>query len=189
MDNSILIKRKDFLAMLKPLKRFARKKKEEEAILSMEGGEFYISLIGITTGAPATGNWAGEVRVPARLIWGVAMEPPTGDPVGMEVRDGRLHIGSLSLSCSARNNKKPAENKMAENPLMDRELVKMLRFRHVYSLEELQKNGLFRDVVKAEEKAYKLVSRAAKILAPLNISELELWRMVKEHFRRGISVE
>ncbi len=148
-----------------------------------------ISLAGVSTGAPATGNWGGEVCVPARLIWSIAMEPPPGDPVRMEVRDGRLCIGSLSLSCSVMNSREPAEKKTVEGPRIDSELVKILRFRYVYSLEELQKNGFFRDVVKAEEKAYKLVSRAAKILAPLNISELDLWRMVKEHFRRGINAE
>lgn len=189
MDNRISIKREDFLAMLKPLKRFVKKKQAEDALLSMEGGDLVISLPGISTGAPATGTWAAEVFVPARLIWGIAMAPPPGDPITMEVRDGRLHIGSLSLSCSARKSRIPAENKTEENSRVDSELVKMLRFRYLYSLEELHKGGFFRDVVKAEERAYNLVSRAAKILAPLNISELELWRMVKEHFRRGINVE
>lgn len=53
MDNNVLIKREDFLTMLKPLKRFARKKKLEEAVLSREGDDLYISLIGIATSA----NW------------------------------------------------------------------------------------------------------------------------------------
>ena len=56
MDNSVSINRKDFLAMLKPLKRFAKKKQAGDAVLSMEGGDLVVSLVGISTGAPATGN-------------------------------------------------------------------------------------------------------------------------------------
>ena len=95
VDKSVLINREDFLAMLEPLKRFAKKKQVGDAALSMEDGDLVISFVGISTGAPATGNWSGEVRVPGRLIWGIAMVPPEGDPIRLEVRDGRLHIGTL----------------------------------------------------------------------------------------------
>ena len=77
VDNSISIKREDSLAMLTPPKRFTRKKETGDAALTMEGCEFVISLSGVSTGTPATGNWAGKVCVPARLIWGIAMAPPS----------------------------------------------------------------------------------------------------------------
>ncbi|MFZ0928388.1 MAG: hypothetical protein WAN11_07295 [Syntrophobacteraceae bacterium] len=184
VDKSVLINREDFLAMLEPLKRFAKKKQVGDAALSMEDGDLVISFVGISTGAPATGNWSGEVRVPGRLIWGIAMVPPEGDPIRLEVRDGRLHIGTLSVSCLAQKTQKSAVN-----PLMDPELVKMLRLRLIYPLDRLDKAGLTRALVQAEEKARKIVGHAAKILAPLNISESDLMRMVKEHLRKGIDAE
>jgi len=112
------------------------------------------------------------------------MVPPEGDPIRLEVRDGRLHIGTLSVSCIAQK-----AQKSAVNPLMDPELVKMLRLRFIYPLDRLNQAGLTRPLVRAEEKARKIVSRAAKILAPLNISESDLMRMVKEHLRKGINAE
>jgi len=184
LEQSLLINREDFLTMLKPLKRFAKKKQAGDAVLSMDGGDFVISLVGISTGAPATGNWSGEVRVLGKLIWGIAMVPPEGDPIRLEVRDWRLHIGTLSVSCIAQKTQKNAVN-----PLMDPELVKMLRLRYVYPLDRLDKAGFTPALVKAQEKARKIVNRAAKILAPLNISESDLMRMVKEHLRRGIDAE
>jgi hypothetical protein len=180
MDNSILIKRGDFLTMLKPLKRFA-KKKAEEAVLSMEGGDFYISLIGITTGAPATGKWSGEVRVPGRLIWGIAMEPPAGDPIRIEVRDSRLYVGTLSVSC--------IEQKAWKSPIdlpIDTEFLKILRLRFLYPPERLDQAGLTRTLVQAQERARKIIARAAKILEPLNISEPELRQFVMDRLREGL---
>ncbi|MGC8494642.1 MAG: hypothetical protein ACP5SH_23205, partial [Syntrophobacteraceae bacterium] len=152
MDNSISIKREDFLAMLKPLKHFAKKKQAADAVLSMKGRDFVISFDGISTGGPAIGNWAGQVCVPARLIWGIAMAPPPGDPIRMDVRDGRLHIGSLSLSCSVQSNSDPAESKSLETSPIVPELVKMLRFRYLYSPEELQKGGFYTVSSKLPEK-------------------------------------
>jgi len=180
MDNSILIKREDFLVMLKPLKRFARKK-AEDAVLYMEGSDFYISLIGIKSGASATGKWTGEVRVPARLIWGIAMEPPAGDPIRIEVRDGRLHVGTLSVSC--------IEQKDWKSPVdlpIDTEFLKMLRLRFLYPPERLDQAGLIRPVVQVHEKARKIIARAAKILEPLNISEPDLRQFVMERLREGL---
>jgi hypothetical protein len=165
--------------MLKPLKRFAKKKQAGDAVLSMEGGDFVISLVGISTGAPATGNWSGEVCVPGKWIWGIAMMPPEGDPIRLEVRDGRLYLGTVSVSCIA---KEALETAM--NPLVDRELMKMLRLRFNYPLDRLHQSGLVDAVAQAEKKMSKIVSRAARTLAPLNISEPDLMRMVSEHLRR-----
>ncbi len=181
MDNSVLINREDFLTMLKPLKRFARRKQKEDAVLSMEGNDLFISLVGLSTGAPASGNWSGEIRVPLRMLWGIVMEPPADDPIRVEIRDGRLHIGTLSVSCEVQESR---ESKI-DLPLGS-EFLKMLRLRYAYPLERLHQAGLTGDLAIAQEKARKIIARAAKILAPLNITESDLAQFVQDRLRKGI---
>ncbi|PIP43271.1 MAG: hypothetical protein COZ12_05870 [Deltaproteobacteria bacterium CG_4_10_14_3_um_filter_60_8] len=184
MDNDVLINRKDFLMMLKPIKRFASRKQAEDAVLSLEGGNFMITLVGLSSGASVSGNWTGEVRVPVGSLVGIAMLPPAGDPIRLVVRDGRLHIGTVSISCVAQK----AWKSKIELPL-DPDLVTVLRLRFLYPPDRLERAGLTRRLAKAEEKAGKLVTRAANILKPLNITGSDLVQMVQDHIRRGMETK
>jgi hypothetical protein len=184
MDNNVLISREDFLMMLKPLKRFARRKQVEDAILSMEGGELVIALVGFSSGAPVTGNWTGEVRVPGGLLVRIATAPPAGDPIRLVVRDGRLHIGTLAVNCVVQK----ASKSKIELPL-DPDLVTVLRLRLLYPPDQLERAGLAIRLAEAEAKARKLVTQAAQVLKPLDITDSDLMQIVPDQLRRGMETK
>lgn len=178
---AVTVSRESFLAAVRPLRKFVKRKDPGEAIISMEGEDLSIAAMGVATAMPAAGEWAGEVRVPARFVLMLAVAPPEGDPLTVEVRDGRFRIGSLSIACELSDSWK------SEIPLpIDATPVQILRLRLQYSPHRIEKAGLSKRVAAEEEKAMSMINKAWKELQPLGVTPEDLKRLVVDTLRKGI---
>lgn len=178
---AVTVARESFLAAMRPLRRFVKRKDPGEAIISMEGEDLFISAMGVSTAMPAVGEWAGEVRIPARFVLALAVVPPSGDPLTIEVAEGRLRIGSLSISCTL------SDSWMSEIPLpLDATPAQILSLRFQYSPERIEKAGLAKRLAAEDAAAMKRIMKAWKELEPLGVKVEDLKTLVKETLKQGI---
>lgn len=173
MQNTVSVSRESFLQAMKPLRRFVKRKDPGEAIISMEAEELSISALGVSTGMPAFGRWLGEVKIPTRFVLMLSMAPPAGDPLILEVKDGRFRIAGLSVGCTLNDAWK------SEIPLpLDPTPAQVLDLLFRYGPERIEKAGLSKRVAKAEASAMRKVAAAADILAPLGVTVEDLKALV-----------
>jgi hypothetical protein len=165
------------IELVETLGRMARLIPQEEtaeALLGVDDGMLSISASGVAVSLPAFGTWTGEVRVSARFIRMVGLDPPEGDPLVVEVRDERLFFGTkLSAPCVEQDAWK------SEIPIaLNSTVVDMLRLHFLYSQERLERAGLARRVKEAESVALDAIREAANPLEPLGISADDLQRLI-----------
>ena len=145
-----------------------------EALVSVDEGMLSISVSGVAASLPAFGTWTGEVRVSAKFIRMVGLDPPTGDPLVVEVRDERLYFGTaLSAPCVEQDTWK------SEVPIaLNATIVDVLRLNFLYSQERLERAGLGRRVKEAEFVALEAIREVAKPLEAVGMNADELQRLV-----------
>ncbi len=184
MSRSVQVPRAELIRALKPLRSIVRKKDHDTpALVSMEGGSLRVAFPGGSCSVPADGTWAGEVRVPTSLFVRLAVNLPTGipsgDPLPVEVRDGRLYVGSAWRPCICQD----AFHSEIELPLdADFMTLLLLPFRHTD--DRLERAGLTPKVRKAQESAHHLCEKAAEVLDPLWISAAEIEELVRKRLER-----
>jgi hypothetical protein len=175
MSHAVTIERAAFLGALRPLKKLASKKDLADALVTLKGSELTIELIGIVMGAEAAGTWPGEVRVNGAFFVGLARVPPPDDPVRLEIRDGRLRLGALSVACTLQ------ESFGSEITLpLDPTLMEILAVGQRYSTDRIERAGLTKTVQQASQASSDLIRRAARILHPLEIRAEDLVALAKK---------
>lgn len=164
-------------ALLEALGRMARLIPQEEtaeAIVTVEEGMLSFAVSGVAASVPAFGTWTGEIRVSAKFVRMVGLDPPDGDPLVIEVRGGRLFVGTtLSAPCVEQDAWR------SEVPLsLDATIADVLRLRYLYPRERLVRAGLERRLEEAEAVALEAIGEAAKPPGPFGMSRDELQRVV-----------
>ena len=178
MPKEVTIRRADLLVAFRRLRLVKSPKKAPDALVSMEGDSLCFSVGGVATYADARGSWSGEVRVPGPFLLALARMPPPGDPIVVVVRDGRFHLGALSVSCVEQD----AWQSEIALPL-DASIGQVLRVALRHSAERVEKAGLRKSVDDAWQRVAKLIDQAASTLAPLDISKQDLRDMVLAHLK------
>jgi hypothetical protein len=184
MAHDISMERADFLEALKPLKSLVKAKELAEAVLSMEGENLTIALVGVATYVRARGAWPGEVRVPGLFMVKLAKMPPPGDPIRFQVRDERLHIGSLFVACVVQDSWK-SEIELSLDP----SLTDLLRLHYEYPADRIERAGLTKRVEEAKGRASKMIRKAASALAPLEIKDTDLVELLRQRLKKDIETE
>ena len=181
MTHSVTVARSDLLKGLKSMKLLGRLKESAEALIYMESDELVIALPGASICFLAQGTWSGEVRVPAAFVIGFTRVPPMDDPVQVQMRRGRLYVGTYSVECTEQD----SQGSAIDLPI-DPNLQTLLRLRFQYPEDRIERAGLSKRLGESEAKAKNLIMRAAKTLSPLGISEADLFKVLHEGLQKGI---
>ncbi len=179
MSYDVLVEGADFSQALRTFKGLRRSQHQEDALLFMEGGELVITLAGAAASMPVVGSWVGEVRVAAGFVLALALKPLTGDPLRLFVRDGRFYIDKLSVACTTQN----AWRSEISLPL-NADLLTVLKLPFSFPPDRIERAGLAGRVAAAEDEAKRLLSQAAKVLKPLQITEAELMQVLTSRLER-----
>jgi hypothetical protein len=175
MPCSLKVERSALAELLKTAAKVGKTSDKAEAVLSFDGQALGIEMTGMAFELPATGEWDGEVLVPAALILRLRRHLPSGNQLQVSVRKERLWIEDFSVSCK----QQPAFGKRIELPL-DPTLQEILSLPHHYSRVTIERSGLSKTVEEAEEKMERCISRAAVNLRPLGVQASDVrWIVVK----------
>lgn len=174
------VRRADLLKLLRAMGRFTKASTKDEAILRLSEGMLEIDVNGMAASIPTDGSWNGEARVPAAFLVQIGKGLPKDDPFEIAVRNGRCHIGPLSVMCVWQ----AVPNERIELP-MDAPLPRILALRQGYSAEAIERSGLMKTLAEAEKKRDDIIRSAAKLLAPLAVEESDIERIVAEAVRRS----
>ncbi len=170
----VSVARHELVEALGRMARLIPQEETAEALVSVDEGMLSISVSGVAVSLPAFGTWTGEVRVSARFIRMVGLDPPAGDPLVVEVRDERLYFGTtLSAPCVEQDGWR------SEVPIaLNATVVDVLRLHFLYSQERLERAGLIKRVKEAESVALEAIAEAAKPLEAIGITPNDLQRLV-----------
>lgn len=170
----VSVARHELVEALGRMARLVPQEESAEALVSVDEGMLSISVSGVAASLPAFGTWTGEVRVSAKFVRMVGLDPPSGDPLVVEVRGERLFFGTtLSAPCVEQDAWK------SEVPIaLNATVVDVLRLPFLYPQERLERAGLTRRVKEAESIAVEAIAEAAKPLEAIGISPSDLQRLV-----------
>lgn len=180
MTAHLVVGRADLATALRLFRKFLRAKvRTDEALLTYEERHLTLELGGMATSVRAAGEWRGKARVPGWFIRNFARLLPEADPIHLEVRDGKFFLENTSTSCAWQD--------LGCEPIelpMDPPLSAVLHVAFTREEDEIANSGLTATVERALKRRDLLVSRAAEILAPLDVQERDLVGIVEECIRR-----
>ena len=99
MRYELRVYRKELIEGLKLLRKAAKPKKNMEAVLSFEKGNFVVFVNAVSIDASAEGEFPGLVRIPARQAIDLSKVLPTENPLTIAHDEERLYIGTFSMRC------------------------------------------------------------------------------------------
>ena len=173
------VSRKELQQALRLLHKFASRRDAGEAQVGFESGELVIRLGGVMARAPAQGAWAGEAVAPGWFFANFHRSLPETDPVTILVDRERLKIGISAVKCSW----SPRLEPRITLPV-DAKLPHILRLALEHEWKAIEESGLDLVVADAQEQRDELLERAAKVLAPLEISADALQGLVEAELCR-----
>lgn len=179
MRHELKVNRKELLDGLSRLKKAAKPKKNMEAVLSFEKGNFVVFINGVSIDASATGAFPGLVRIDASKAINLAKALPPDDPLTIAHDEERLYIGTFSLGCTWHN--------VTAHPVqlpIDAPLPLLLGLRLKYSDQEIFQSGYSNPLGEAEHKRKMLITKAANALEPLGVKRAEVENLVDEAVKR-----
>lgn len=171
--NALTVDRQEFRKTLNSLGRIVPKRLVGHAALSFEDGIFQIELPGGGTGLPAQGEWHGIVRISGDVLLNLARALPDTDRVSISAQEGKLTIGTLSISCVMDDDGPPS----IQVPL-NASLSEVVHIQLTHDNEEIRRSGLTPVIEKAMENVYRLIGQAAVTLAPLEVAEDDIRQLV-----------
>ena len=182
MTSSLTIPLQEWLTAFTAFQKMKPPKRNNnsEFMFTIEDGHLVVSYAAIETRVEAAGNWSGTVYVQWSYLFGVVKVPPQKDPVLVEHDGTRLRIEGSFVPCRWTPSGTPAAPKppsgkpSAPDPTFPT-LVAMSLF---YSDDKVNELGLAQLVGNAKKQREKLISEAATILGPLEITADDLRMLV-----------
>lgn len=180
MTANLLVDRTELLDALRLLKRMARTRKHE-AVLTFLDGWLCIELGGYTAKARAEGDWPRRLRLPAGVVAQLAIALPAGDPVHLEVDNGRLRLGSFALSCTVDE----TDDELLRLPA-NADMVDVLALAATHSRDRIASAGLLAVLEEAEQRRERAIEQAARLLQPFGVRSEEVRSIVTAALRRHL---
>lgn len=179
MRYELKVNRQELLDGLNLLRKTAKPKKNIEAVLSFENGNFVVFVNGVSIEATAEGKFPGMVRIPAVQAITLAKVLPPEDPLTIAHDEKRLYIGTFSMPC--------AWNNVEPNPIqlpIDAPLPTLLGLRLKYTDQEIFQSGHSNPLDEAERKRKMLVTKAVNALEPLGVKRPDVEKLVDDAVRK-----
>jgi hypothetical protein len=184
---SLLVSQAELTQALKPFAKLAKSKQVGEAILMFASGQLHLYFTGMDTWASAEGAWNGQARVKCDALCRLAKVPPVKDPVVIHVDGDRINIGGSFMPCVwepvAPRDLFTAEAGVPIQAPINPNLSLLVSMMLDFTDEEIVKSGLADHICKARTRKETLISRAAHELAELEITRVDLRKLVDERLR------
>ncbi len=174
----LAVNRNDLVSGLKHIKKFAKVRASQDAILTYQQGQLFIAVGGVEIAAVAVGQWAGEGRVPLHWIFALPEVVDPAETMELVVRGGFLRCGIISAPCKWLD----AREVQVQLPV-GAGILDILRTARGHDDQTLEASGILRQVNEARVKRDELITRAAKTLRPLGLDEQRLHWLVEERLR------
>ena len=178
MVAKVTIGQAEFRLAIERFKTRRKVKPREMAILGFDGRFFSIEALGLVAAMHSEGLWPGLATFPAAYIAALAKVPPKEDPVIISCDESRVHIGTLSISCSWQR----MSDTLLEIPGAPDWLV-LLSTKYASSRGQILAAGIQQEIDNAERKLSRLLDRAAKPLEILGITGADLRPLVEAKLR------
>lgn len=146
-----------------------------EAILHYDGDALELECGGASQQISATGEWPGRAFLPADSVLRLGSALRGGGQVRLEVKEGKLHIGTFRLSCRWSEVSSPIVE-LAINP----PVAQVLAVAAAHSEEEIHNSGLDRVVEAATERREQLLDSAVSALSELGVTRSDIEKLVDE---------
>jgi|GEM_PF-1661115 len=182
MEPYLEVERYDLVSALRQLKVGLRRHAGQEARLSFDGHVLEVALQGVTSGVPARGRWRGTARVTARALASLVRLPPRDEHLVLKYSNGVIRIGRILLSARWQDIGPGA----IEVPL-NATMLDYLAIRETRSPAEIVASGLEKELDVLGVKAEKIIQRAARVLATLEIGAQELRVLFSHNLRRRVA--
>jgi hypothetical protein len=179
MRHELKVNRKELLDGLIRLKKAAKPKKNMDAVLSFENGNFVVFINGVSIEATAEGQFPGLVRIPAAQAITLAKVLPPEDPLTVTHDEKRLYIGTFSMGCVFHN--------VEPNPIqlpIDPPFTLLLGLPLQYTDEQIFQSGLSKPFEEAQRRRKLLTTKAVNLLQEFGISRAEVEKLIEESITR-----
>lgn len=175
MKNRLEVGRADFISAFRT---FSKVDLRPDALLAFEGGFLSVEAGDRAAVVHAEGEWHGRARFSPIVLRALAKVPPAGDPVAIELVEGRVQIGTMMIGCrwesvSARFIQELKNPDYLDLLAMDRTLPR----------SEIRSKRLDRQIRTAQATLAGRVAKAAKLLEVADIEERDLWQLVEQNIK------
>ena len=172
IKNALQVSGKEFAA---GLKTFRARKLLPRALLSFEGGYLMIEAGDRMGAMHATGEWNGRASFSSDVLIALAKVPPHGDFFEITYEKSKLRIGHLTVGCDWEIVSAPFLKKVTSPGVLD-----LLAMDRTLPRTEIHGTGLAKQIRSARSQLARNLSKAAKLLAEVEITEDDLWELVEE---------
>jgi hypothetical protein len=163
-----------------------------EASLRFEDGQVSIEAYGTVANSPANGVLPVPVFVRASWVKRLAQRMPPGDPVHLQIREGRIYLERYSEPCTFTPTESPMDSKgpQVNEERLIREAARILKPLRIKrsDLEELVSGTRTKGTATwspDEKRMTAIVARAWVLLAPLGIETADIRRLMEKTVRNA----
>jgi hypothetical protein len=185
--NKLTINLKDFKSGLKifkakPPRANAKKKEHLPAVISFSDGFMSIDCDEKVTVMRAVGEWSGKAHFSYSIVHAMALVPPNNDPMTISYNDGKLTIGSTSVSCDWVSVSHHLMDKLANPTLID--IFAMWRSNPAH---DVHKKEINKQIVSAKEKMLRATANSATRLKEFEVTQDELLALIESKINARIN--
>lgn len=182
MKNELRIALPDFKLVMKRFRAYRRMKHPPSALFAFSNEMLSVEVGEDLAVVRAEGEWHGHAWISAHYLGVLHLAPPKEDPVVIRYADGKLRISTLILGCEWET----VSAQMIER-VSDPDLIDLLALDRTVSRSEIHGTDLGKRISQARRTVGGSVTRAAKLLEKVGISEDELWALVEDRIQARIS--
>jgi hypothetical protein len=166
------------------LRRFIRADvwPSQKAAVAFDGRFFSIKAANRVIVAHAQGTWPGLAYVRANVVIAMAMAPPEGEPVRVSCDGKRLRFGSFAVMCAWQ----PISATLLSLPAAPDWVEALSREYHACRAQATL-GGNPPDRLRSEQQLARLVSRAARPLAALGITEEDIRSLIQRRLAQRLA--
>ena len=175
MEYQLSVDRNHLLNGLKRIQIPRKIRRSQKAILGFDGRFFSIEALNCVIVASAYGMWPGNACVSAQFVCALALGLPAGDPVNVVCDGEHLRLGTLTISCTWQ----PVSETLLDVPAAP-DWIEALSLKYRASRGRILADRLAPEIAKAERKLAAVISKVAKSLAPLGITEKDIQALIDE---------
>lgn len=174
------VAREELADALRVLRRaMPKRRRMPEALFSYDAGDLVLRLGGAELRIAAWGRWSGVVRAAGQAV--ITIDPflLRNDPVPVHVENGRIKIGTCSILCAW-------QEAAPDRPVVpvDPSLLHLLRLPREHDAAAILEAGLLGVVRDALDRRDRILERAIRVLAPLEIGRADLERCLDAELDR-----
>ena len=178
------IPRASLLQGFKLIKKLAKPRKYEEAVLSFDGEKLLIDMAGTHIAINAQGYWPGQVRVSAIWLVGMSKVPPSGNALILRFADGHVHLQNSICPCAGQNT---TVQLIQLNMFPDD--ATLLAQKLLWSSEHIEKSGLSAAIAEAEKVCMRRVSKAAQYLVDYKVSKEDIRYLIDRCLQERVKLK